>query len=404
MDLYQKRWASGERDYVHEEIAAALKSGVTVIPVLIEGAQLPRADALPEDIRELVLHHKQDVTHEHFGQNVAALVTAIKFTRQRKRGAPLPPVPWGWISASILATSSLIYVGAHQFGVPVPWPGSSAHAPLQPTKEQLETAARKSIATEEKAQRVPKPGQSFRDCNDGCPEMVVVPAGIFTMGSPSSEEGRSSDEGPQREVKIDQPLAVGKFEVTFEEWNACANGGGCTSNRIPADQGWGEGRRPVINVSWTDAKAYVAWLSRKTGKPYRLLTEAEWEYSARAGSSTRFYFGDSEAQLSAYAWYSANSGSQTHPVGAKRPNAFGLYDMHGNVWEWVEDCWYANYSGAPSNGSARTIACSDATSRVLRGGSWSYDPQLLRSAGRDRDSTGNRSARSGFRVGRAITP
>src|SRR5207249_7461576 len=140
----------------------------------------------------------------------------------------------------------------------------------------------------------------------------------------------------QHTVVIPQPLAVGKFEVTFDEWDACVAHGGCTYR--PIDAGWGRGRQPVIRVSWDDAKVYSAWLAKQTGKPYRLLTEAEWEYAARAGNPGRYSFGDNETQLGEYAWFSNNSDSKTQPVGTKKPNAFGLYDMHGNVWQWVEDC------------------------------------------------------------------
>lgn len=248
-----------------------------------------------------------------------------------------------------------------------------------------------------KAQEM-SPGRAFRDCTDGCPEMVVVPAGSFTMGSNDYD-----DEKPTRNVTIRQNFAVGKFEVTFDEWDACVAGGGCQGNRSPADQGWGRGRRPVINVSWNDAKEYVAWLSRKTGQTYRLLTEAEWEYAARARGTGKWTFGDDERQLGNYGWYSANSGSKTQPVGGKTQNAFGLHDMHGNVWEWVEDCWHGNYNGAPSDGNAWTTSCTDGNARVVRGGSWDYYPVYLRSANRSRSTTTIRGILLGFRVGRVLS-
>jgi formylglycine-generating enzyme required for sulfatase activity len=232
--------------------------------------------------------------------------------------------------------------------------------------------------------------------------MVVVPAGSFTMGSPASEAGRTNDEGPHRTVTIRQPFALGKFEVTFAEWEACVAHGGCPGNRSPGDGGWGKGQQPVINVSWDDAKQYVAWLSKKTGKSYRLLTEAEWEYAARAGGGGRWTFGDDEWRLVEYGWYSANSGIATQPVGGKAANAFGLHDMHGNVWEWVEDCWHDSYNGAPSDGAAWTTACTDGSRRVLRGGSWELSPQNLRSALRFWNSTDFRDFNLGFRVGRTF--
>ena len=248
-----------------------------------------------------------------------------------------------------------------------------------------------------KAQEM-SPGRVFRDCTDGCPEMVVVPAGSFTMGSTEYD-----GEKPPRTVTIRQVFAVAKFEVTFAEWEACVAGGGCQANRNPGDQGWGKGRRPVINVSWNDAKEYVAWLSRKTGQTYRLLTEAEWEYAARARSNGKWTFGDDERRLAEFAWYSANSGSKTQPVGGKAVNAFGLHDMHGNVWEWVEDCWHSNYSGALSDGSAWTTACADGNNRVVRGGSWSFSPVILRSAIRLGFLLDYRSYLLGFRVGRVVS-
>ena len=163
--------------------------------------------------------------------------------------------------------------------------------------------------------------------------------------------------------------------MTFDDWDACVAYGDC----IPtSDLGWGHGQQPVIFVSWDDAQRYVAWLSRMTGKPYRLLSEAEWEYAARAGTTTIFSFGDDPALLGDYAWYSANSGNQAQPVGQKKPNAFGLYDMQGDIWEWVEDCWNLTYDGAPSDGSAWITP--NCIFRTARGGPWSGDPMSLRSA------------------------
>jgi formylglycine-generating enzyme required for sulfatase activity len=252
----------------------------------------------------------------------------------------------------------------------------------------------------------PEIGAVFKDC-DVCPEMVVVPAGSFTMGSPPSETGRYDDEGPQHRVTIAKAFAVGKFEVTFAEWDACVAGGGCDGYR-PGDQGWGRGRRPVINVSWKDAKAYVGWLSRKTGKRYRLLTEAEWEYAARAGTTTPFHFGATISTGQAnydgnYVYGSGRKGEyrqRTIPVGGFASNRFGLHDVHGNVREWTEDCWNKSYSGAPSNGSAWTSG--ECARRVLRGGSWYYKPRLLRSAYRNWNGAGYRSYIIGFRVARTL--
>ncbi|MGE3709024.1 MAG: SUMF1/EgtB/PvdO family nonheme iron enzyme [Hyphomicrobiaceae bacterium] len=257
-----------------------------------------------------------------------------------------------------------------------------------------------------------KPKDSFRDCAD-CPEMVVVPAGSFMMGSPASEEGRRDNEGPQHRVTI-KPFAVGKFEVTFAEWDGCVIAGGCRNK--PGDQGWGRDKRPVITVSWNDiTKEYLPWLSHKSGKTYRLLTEAEWEYAARAGTTGRWSFDGDEAKLCEYANHADQTVSyswkntrcsdgvseQTAEVGRYRPNAFGLYDMHGNVWEWVQDCYQKSYTGAPSDGTAAPDEPS--CTRVLRGGSWRYGPPNLRSADRNGLlSAGSRSDFIGFRLARTL--
>jgi formylglycine-generating enzyme required for sulfatase activity len=233
----------------------------------------------------------------------------------------------------------------------------------------------------------PGSGATFRDCPE-CPEMIVVPAGEFTMGSSEHHFER-----PPQRVKIQRPFAVGKFEVTFAEWDACVAAGDC--NHRPGDEGWGRGRRPVINVSWDDAQEFVAWLSRETGKTYRLLNEAEWEYAARAGTTTRYAFGD--AITSKQAQFDAD---RTAEVGSFPANSFGLHDLHGNVWEWCEDNWHSNYLGAPIDGSL--WAGGDSTQRVLRGGSWPNPPQSLRSAIRDRDRPVVRDYKIGFRLARTL--
>jgi len=242
------------------------------------------------------------------------------------------------------------------------------------------------------------PGTTYRDCGE-CPEMVVVPAGSFTMGSPGDEPGRANDEVPQRVVTFARPFSVGKYEVTFEEWEACVAGGGCGGYR-PGDSVWGRGRRPVINVSWNDAKSYVDWLNRRTGKVYRLLTEAEWEYVARGGTTTAWWCGSNASCVGEIGWYVSNSGGLTHEVGGKRPNGFGLHDVARNVWEWVEDCWHGSYAGAPMDGSA-WVTGGNCGRRVLRGGSWNDNPGVVRAAYRVGSVTGGRSSYAGFRVARA---
>ena len=179
-------------------------------------------------------------------------------------------------------------------------------------------------------------------------------------------------EKPVHGVTIPQPFAVGVYEVTFAQWDACVAGGGCGGYR-PKDRGWGRGERPVINMSWKDAKSYVAWLSREAGHEYRLLSEAEWEYAARAGTTTEYHWRNS------FDSSRVNNGSQTVPVGGYAANAFGLHDMRGNVEEWAEDCWHKNYAGAPSDGAAWTGG-GNCGLRVLRGGSWLSNPRGLRAA------------------------
>jgi formylglycine-generating enzyme required for sulfatase activity len=249
-------------------------------------------------------------------------------------------------------------------------------------------------------ERALRPGDSFRECAKDCPEMVVVPAGEFTMGSPRTEKGHYGSEGPQHSVAIPRPFAVSKFEATFADWDACVAVGGCPH---ASDVGWGRDRQPVIHVSWDDAQAYVAWLSRMTGKTYRLLTEAEWEYAERAGSQAAYSWGDEIGKGNANC---LGCGSQwdrkrTAPVGSFAANAFGLHDMHGNVWEWVEDCYHENYNGAPKDGSA-WIEQGECSHHVGRGGAWFFDFRALRAASRFGYPSDNRIDILGFRVGRTL--
>ena len=250
----------------------------------------------------------------------------------------------------------------------------------------------------------------FRDCPE-CPEMVVVPAGSFLMGAPESEAGSYDDERPVHRVAV-RSFAAGVYEVTFAEWDACVAGGGCGGHR-PDDRGWGRSRHPVIDVSWDDAQLYVRWLSGRAGHGYRLLSESEWEYAARAGTTGPFHVGGtiSPDQANYNGQWSYPSGDRdsgglyrgrTVPVGSFPPNAFGLYDVHGNVWEWVQDCWNDSYRGAPSDG--RAWESGDCSLRVLRGGSWGNKPRFLRSALRYWNGSGGRNNVSGFRVARTLTP
>ena len=263
------------------------------------------------------------------------------------------------------------------------------------------------------------PGSTFRDC-EHCPEMVVIPAGEFVMGSPLSESGHT-DEKPQHKVTIASSFAVSKFEVTFDQWDACTAAGKCPQAN---DDGYGRGNYPVINVSWNDAKSYVAWLSESTGATYRLLSEAEFEYVARAGTTTHWFWGAPEASWGSskacdfanlhdeagkdahpmYVWshHKCNDGyGENAPTGKYQPNPFGLHDILGNVREWVEDCHQIGYEGAPTDGAVRAHsgACEK---RVVRGGAWVDGGSTARSAYRYAEAEDFRNYQVGIRVAREL--
>jgi formylglycine-generating enzyme required for sulfatase activity len=255
-------------------------------------------------------------------------------------------------------------------------------------------------------QRCLRYNEVFRDCQD-CPEMVVVRAGQIVEGSPSTEVGRSINEGPQHQVTINANFAVARYETTFEEWDSCVTEGGCSYS--PSDRGWGRGQHPVIGVSWSDVQQYLVWLSNRTGLGYRLLTEAEWEYAARGGTTTAFSTGETitaeEANFDArYTYGDGQKGDyrkRATKVGTFKPNGFGLYDMHGNVWEWVQDCWRKDYTQVSQEGTGSLYKCNE-RARVLRGGSWVDTARILRSAYRNRNAPEYRHPTVGFRVARAL--
>jgi len=234
-------------------------------------------------------------------------------------------------------------------------------------------------------------------------EMIAIPAGCFMMGSPKEEPERDADEGPQHEVCL-EPFEIGKYEVTFAQWDACVDDGGCTNR--PDDEGWGRGDRPVINVSWEEAQDYIRWLNINTGEGYRLPTEAEWEYAARAGTTTAYSTGpcittDQANYDGTFEYGDCHNQSdvdlhKTMPVGSYPPNPWGLYDVHGNINEFVQDCWNDGYDGAPTDGSAWEEG--NCRRRVVRSGSWHGYPGYLRSAYRCRSgpSFGHRTL--GFRL------
>lgn len=357
------------------------------------------------------------------------------------------------IAAAVAALLVIGWIGSHQIGGPSWWPFPQHNEPFtdvpqrDPEKEQagrqaierFNTDSRRdqrlagelyaeqqriaALLTDKKGERRDMAGSGigFKDrLLDGelcpfCPEMVVVPAGTFKMGSPDSEPGLDWQKGqtmPQVEVTIGRSFAVAKFSVTFDEWDACVADGSCDGYR-PSDEGWGRGTRPVIHVNWDDAKSYAVWLSRKTGKPYRLLSDAEREYVTRAGTSTPFWWGSAitagEANYNSSYVYAGGGSKGEHrqrtvPVDSFSPNPWGLYQVHGNVWEWTEDCWNDGNEGNPGDGSARETG--NCSLRVVRGGSLISKPDTLRSSFR----TGYAAAEGrlfyyqGFRVARTLSP
>ncbi len=227
------------------------------------------------------------------------------------------------------------------------------------------------------------PGSHFRDC-PRCPEMVVLPPGAFLMGSPDAEAGRHPTEGPVHPVMIDQAFAMGVHEVTFDEWDACVESGGCNGYRPKRrflGRTMGGPRHPVIRVGWEDVPAYLAWLSHESGGRYRLPSEAEWEYAARAGTTTPYYTGDTMSRQEAN--FGRYFTGRPMPVGSYPANPFGLHDMLGNVAEWCEDCWNESYVGAPVDGSAWRSG--DCERRVLRGGHWASGAEGFRTGDMPRD-------------------
>jgi len=277
---------------------------------------------------------------------------------------------------------------------PVPTP-APAPTPPEPTRSEAAppvTTTAPEPPSPAKAETDYKPGDTFRDCAQ-CPELVVVASGAFNMGSSAPFEG------PVHRVTIAKPFAVGRYEVTFDEWDRCVADNRC--KYAPNDRGWGKGNHPVINLSWLDAKEFVAWLSEKTGKPYRLPSEAEWEYVARAGTDSTFWWGRDVGEGRANC-QGCNGGSaaKTMPVGSFKPNSFGLYDTSGNVAEWVGDCWNDSYRGAPQDGA--TWNSGQCELRVLRGGAYDSQAKFVASAARFRYDYDVRYPANGFRVLREL--
>jgi formylglycine-generating enzyme required for sulfatase activity len=358
---------------ISREVERAVNKGLVVMPVRVE-------DVLPSGDLEYFLGtpHWLDAITPPFERHLDHIADVAKswLDPSDSPKPPRPPTPAParpkWIVPAIF--SSVIALTAAFIG------------------------ARYYFAQKERAPAHPTAVKTFRDCT-GCPEMVVVSAGTFTMGSPSSEPGRYENESPQHLVTIGYAFAVGKYPVTRDEYGLFASETNRTFSEWLNPSFAQTGRSPVVNVGWDDAKAYVVWLSQKTGQRYRLLSEAEYEYAERAGTTTAYWWGD-EWNCS-YANGSGCGHNGTVQVGSYPPNAFGLYDMAGNTWEWVEDCWHENYTGAPANGAAWTTAPCDL--RDERGGSWGDGTRDLRSAERDGEDANDREgSNGGFRVARTL--
>lgn len=468
-DQAGRRRLDSDKDYVRIELASALKRAIPVIPILVDGAAMPREESLSDDLKALARRHALELRHTRFNSDADAIMHALEAVVPRRRlswhivgagvlvaaGVGAMAVFWPKLSAKLhppqpvavstsppattpptvtLLPPAVPAAPSQQATLPpLPSP-SAAQMPMQPALQsspasstpiqplpqatQLPPVAVQSVplaakppfvALSSARERALQTGDSFKECNN-CPEMVVVPAGSFIMGSPDTEIGRWDNEGPQHKVSFPHQFAAGRFSVTFDEWDACVADGGC-NGYSPPDQGWGRGRRPVINVSWNDVKTYLAWLSHKTGKTYRLFSEAEREYVARAGTTTPFWWGSSISTTQANYKGTETYGDdgvrgefrqQSMPVDTFAPNPWGLYQVHGNVSEWTEDCRHDNYIDAPTDGSA--WAAPNCNQHVRRGGSIGSPPRVLRAASRLFSRPADAEPFLGIRVARTLGP
>lgn len=444
---------STSKDYVRLEIATALVRDIRVIPVLVDGMAMPSEDLLPQSIRPITRRHAVEISNTRFSSDIERLITAVQRTPgefgeslkpdnstssyERVAGKSQPSIsPWiifgiGAAVVAVIFLSLVIWwpnrqdpehVANSELPKVIKVPAKKAGG-LEVVKEGLavksQTQKEDGILVQKKveASKESKSGVSVRDSNkdklfttpsvgsadkvfrdrlssggEG-PEMVIIPAGSFKMGD--LQGVGEQDERPVRSVRIDRSFAVGRYEVTFGEYDRFAK---AANRQFPVDQGWGRGRRPAIFVSWLDAVEYAKWLSAQTGRRYRLPTEAEWEYAARGGKETAYWWGKD--------WVKGNANcrgcgtqweSKTAPVGSFKPNPFGLYDTSGNVWEWVEECWHRNYSGAPADASAWIVG-GDCVRRMIRGGSWVNPPTRLHASNRGRYYPDNREDFIGFRM------
>jgi hypothetical protein len=333
-----ERRLDDRNDFVRFEISEAIRRGVPIIPILIDGAEMPPAEQLPVDMKLLTYMQGMPLRTEDFELHVDRIAARARELLAQKHPGGLPL--WGALASLaagvVVGPLAMTALGVGGKG------GETSCSQVEGLKAERAKQLRELAQGERKAREqqdariatgsnapARKQGETVRDCSE-CPELVVVPAGSFTMGSPADERNRQDNEGPQHKVTIAEPFAVGKFAVTFAEWDACVADGGCGGYR-PADQGWGRGRRPVINVSWDDAQAYVKWLSGKTGKEYRLLSEAEREYVARAPERTPHFGGVGRSRLSRRIILAG----QARPCPLTRSNRIPGACIHSQTLPWT---------------------------------------------------------------------
>ncbi|MGD0640550.1 MAG: SUMF1/EgtB/PvdO family nonheme iron enzyme [Roseiarcus sp.] len=423
--------AANDSDEIKKEVALASQRRITVVPARIEDATPSKAFRY-----ELATRNWIDIFPDwnegvaKLGDRLAAIRALPTEERQAPPPAPPPPAPPPPASAPHFnagyaagALAALVGVGAILWFAlrPPPQPPPIAPTPIASTETPAPPSLPAKAAKPAVAIPVGPPpalaaedpgGEVFKEC-DQCPEMVVIPAGKAMLGSPLGESGRQTNEMAPHEVDIDKPLAVGRYAVTFDEWDACFAEGGC-GHRTLGDLDFGRGRRPVIFATWNEAQLYVAWLKRKTGQPYRLLSEAEWEYAARGCTGLKcpyapFWFGAISPEVAVYNWRDSYQGSpkstaplKTAPVDSGPPNPFGLYNILGNVRQWTLDCWSAAPAAAPSNRAPADPG--DCSARATRGGSWADRPSELRAAARSWETVDEGSEKIGFRVARPLAP
>lgn len=364
---YLERYPEGHFAMLARKRLVALKTPKVVPPPVVEPVVAKAAPVAP----------KVDAFQQRASQASAP-------PPKKKGGSPLPLI-LGVIVVAGIAAAAFMFMPKVSTDAP---PTQVASATPEPVAEIAIAEVAPATPATSPATPVPLPtpvAATFTDCED-CPEMKRLAGGSFMMGSPENESGHRAWEGPQHEVTI-PALAISTHEVTFAEWDACVAAGGCM-NYTPTDKGWGRGARPAIMISWNDAQTYVKWLSGKTAKAYRLPTEAEWEYAARGGTTTAYWWGTK------YESGRVTSG-KTAEVGSHEANGFELYDVTGNVAEWVEDCYVNSFKTAPTDGSAvKQSGCR----RVVRGGGWKATGADQRVANRSRLPAGTRDTAIGFRV------